>query len=769
MATQEELNQQILEAINALNQFNKATQEARVASEEQVQASKMETKAKEKAAKEEAKRQEMLNAKLNLAQSVLGGAVSALGSYTKAVYKGELGAKAFSGAADDLSNAAKQAAVALAILVPGGPLIKGITLALGFLVSKLIDAGKEVNEQTGKIYDAFSELGKLGANAGGGMQDVFNGLQKMGLGLEQFPEVSKMLGENAEQLSGFAGTMADGRHSLENMIQGMRGFRTDLQMLGIDRSKLVEVGAQYLRVQGNLTRQTKENMDTSDAAVMKYVKETDMLTRITGMSRKKQEEAMEKAMSEEVFGSFIDEMTDQGNQAAAKNLNTFNQLITSKIGPQFAQGFRDSMISPGSDAAQAFLRAAGAGGQEIIEQLRTSGKELNPKELGALMNKLAGEIDSTNKSLRPLRTVGGDVAKTFGPNSEARNAAKVLGQDLEKVGAVAMAQQDQDIKGDEATRKMAEMINAQQDEQLALQKTLNLGMNESINVMHTTAVANKKLAEAALAAAVALGKLASGGGGNVDVGGAGAADVGAEGAAITGAAASGPTGVRGPGAPTTGAGGVLTGVTGALTRGLQAMGLRGTDYYLKGPKEGLDERLLQAMGLAAKEYGQPITINSGYRSPEEQKELYDRWIKAGGGPDKPTAGGITTPAPPGKSRHQSGLALDIDKRIADELDQQGLLAKYGLARPVPGDPVHIQLEKFEFGGSLGAGKMGIAGEAGAELISGPADITPMNDLMRELGSLNEVSGAMLATLRDIARRQAETADTSRQLLQVAQN
>ena len=35
---------------------------------------------------------------------------------------------------------------------------------------------------------------------------------------------------------------------------------------------------------------------------------------------------------------------------------------------------------------------------------------------------------------------------------------------------------------------------------------------------------------------------------------------------------------------------------------------------------------------------------------------------------------------------------------------------------------------FADGGKLGAGKFGIAGEAGAEIVSGPANITPMNQL-----------------------------------------
>ena len=44
--------------------------------------------------------------------------------------------------------------------------------------------------------------------------------------------------------------------------------------------------------------------------------------------------------------------------------------------------------------------------------------------------------------------------------------------------------------------------------------------------------------------------------------------------------------------------------------------------------------------------GSKITITSAYRSPADQDAIYARWLAAGGGPNNPTAGGITTPAKP---------------------------------------------------------------------------------------------------------------------------
>jgi len=95
--------------------------------------------------------------------------------------------------------------------------------------------------------------------------------------------------------------------------------------------------------------------------------------------------------------------------------------------------------------------------------------------------------------------------------------------------------------------------------------------------------------------------------------------------------------------------------------------------------------------------GSKITINSAYRSPADQDAIYQRWLAAGGGPNMPTAGGITTPAKPvslgGKgSPHNEGVAIDSGQcpLIASTVN----LAQYGLrwggtfGKP---DAVHIQM------------------------------------------------------------------------------
>ncbi len=105
-----------------------------------------------------------------------------------------------------------------------------------------------------------------------------------------------------------------------------------------------------------------------------------------------------------------------------------------------------------------------------------------------------------------------------------------------------------------------------------------------------------------------------------------------------------------------------------------------------------------AMEQMAKEYkertGRKITINSAYRSLDEQTAIYNAWLAAGGGPNKPKAGGYYMPSKPNpNSPHPQKIAFDIPKQDIAALKDLGLLEKYKFTFPFPEkDPVHIQFK-----------------------------------------------------------------------------
>jgi soluble lytic murein transglycosylase-like protein len=96
--------------------------------------------------------------------------------------------------------------------------------------------------------------------------------------------------------------------------------------------------------------------------------------------------------------------------------------------------------------------------------------------------------------------------------------------------------------------------------------------------------------------------------------------------------------------------------------------------------DGLNPSMLKLFyGMAeefGKQTGKSILVTSGVRTYEEQVEMRRKY---GDGAAKP-----------GNSLHEFGLALDIDSKIADELDKLGLMKKYGFTRPVGQEPWHVE-------------------------------------------------------------------------------
>jgi len=79
------------------------------------------------------------------------------------------------------------------------------------------------------------------------------------------------------------------------------------------------------------------------------------------------------------------------------------------------------------------------------------------------------------------------------------------------------------------------------------------------------------------------------------------------------------------------------------------------------------------------QYGQRPRVTSVYRSPAKQRILYERYIR----------GESSLPAaPPGKSKHQFGLAFDM---VTEDPDAVGAFWKQMGGKWWASDPVHFEV------------------------------------------------------------------------------
>ncbi len=96
---------------------------------------------------------------------------------------------------------------------------------------------------------------------------------------------------------------------------------------------------------------------------------------------------------------------------------------------------------------------------------------------------------------------------------------------------------------------------------------------------------------------------------------------------------------------------------------------------------------LDMVSLAKKD-GVVVAINSGFRSYPEQKYLYDGFKKK--------IPGFNKAAPPGTSKHQNGIAFDINVAGGDGNDVYDWLRQHapalGFVRTVSGEPWHWEFD-----------------------------------------------------------------------------
>ena len=108
------------------------------------------------------------------------------------------------------------------------------------------------------------------------------------------------------------------------------------------------------------------------------------------------------------------------------------------------------------------------------------------------------------------------------------------------------------------------------------------------------------------------------------------------------------------------------------------------EMYVEGDIEGLNEDLLNRLAQVGEILGTKVHITSGFRSYEEQAELY-RLYKSGRG---------NLAAPPGTSRHETGNAADCaigGMNIGAYPGAVEAMKQVGLGLPVGGEDWHVEI------------------------------------------------------------------------------
>lgn len=398
--------------------------------------------------------------------SALGKSVADI---TKAMYKGEQGAKGLADSVETVTTAL----TTLSFLV-GGPLVKAISL----VTMGLFKFGKVAAEQSDQLFKTYKDLSQSGAAAAGGMTDVFNNMQKFGYGLEQLDQMTAIIKENSEALASFGGTAASGTQAFADAAAQIQrtNLGRELQYLGKMPDDINRGMAMFIKQQqqsGMTNSQINQNLAQRSA---EYIKNLDTLSKLTGEDAARLQQKLDEAMAEDAFNQTIYELRKRqaaGDIEAGKLANEYENAarrLTGEALKEFQQGVGGD-ISAMSKTMMTSANAVSLIGNKAF----TASGYIDALAQGAVQSRDAfgglAKFNATRDFILPMKELS--LAESRYAEVTAKNQ-----EDL------AQAQQQLQIKGlDPATKAQVELRIAQMQGRDALQSFVNLGVKPATQAL----------------------------------------------------------------------------------------------------------------------------------------------------------------------------------------------------------------------------------------------------------------------------------------------
>jgi len=435
---------------------------------------------------------------INNATAAATSAGTAFGSLAKAgmsaasaMNQGQKGAAAFNGAVDGMADAAKAAGIALALMVPGGMIIKALTVAVTAAVGAFAEYTKAANEMSDSLYKGYQGLAKSGAAASDGMTGLYKDAKKLGLGLNELDSLVSLVAENSADFARFAGSVSEGRKRFAELGEAMKPQREAMIRMGMMPQEINEGMAGYLRTQTRLGNAQRMTTDQLAEGARNYLREQDALTKITGQSVKETEKKREAALMEEQFAAKIRHLQLTGQGEAADRLMRLNDAA-SAVSEEMGRGFR--ALSTGNlvnaDAQKLYLSTQG---QALTDVNAVIAGTKSPMEA---LDSTAKRIGETNDRIGVSLGLLAANDKTFIAVGEARKIQLAQEQGFAKQKAKADADYEARLKGgtDPVLDSAAALRTAQIDANEATNNFIFNGIVPATEAM--TALANATAAAA---------------------------------------------------------------------------------------------------------------------------------------------------------------------------------------------------------------------------------------------------------------------------------
>jgi hypothetical protein len=304
-----------------------------------------------------------------------------------------------------------------------------------------------------KVTKAYTESSAAGATFGGSMQNFSRAASTAGMTMDNF---SRMIAQNGEALTAFGSTTDSGANRFATVSKELRNSSGGLYALGYTTEEINQGLANYgktIKMQGRQGTMTNAELV---AGSKKYLQEMDLLAKVTGESRKQQEDARAKLLLDAQVQSKISSMTKEDGEAF---MNTINGLP-----PGLRDVAKDIMVTGTATTEESrnfsALMPQSAEMMRKFAQITEGGGKVTAEMQQELQNLMAQEGKQKKAEMRSVGMYNKELAGTYGQINMAAGMNKDALTDAQKAQLKAQEETDaMNKRMQEAQQTLAKFSN----------------------------------------------------------------------------------------------------------------------------------------------------------------------------------------------------------------------------------------------------------------------------------------------------------------------
>ena len=229
------------------------------------------------------------------------------------------------GAFSSLNGAIDLATKALGSIVGAIPVIGG---AAKEFANGVGEAAKFVMNQLDDLAKNYNALGESGALAADGIDGVQRQFKQMGL--VSLPTFTKVINQNTVGMTAFGGSVAEGAEQFSKLAGQLTtgDIGAEFVKLGMSFDGVGESAGKYISTFSRLGLTQGKTFEELKKSTQDYILEVDQISRITGATRKQQEEEQQKNLANAKFRAMIFEMQNNGQEKQAAQMEQYVNGLT---------------------------------------------------------------------------------------------------------------------------------------------------------------------------------------------------------------------------------------------------------------------------------------------------------------------------------------------------------------------------------------------------------------------------------------------------------